>query len=1411
MPIIQLYSNDESKTAISPLLDYQQIIPTKNKQYTTEDKKHIVAYGVGKYVVDSSTMRTLDYNNIDAFKQQLNTNNYYPLTVLTDSQGYMYSVIPNNTFATPEYVNNCINNIIFDGEVDLNGYATIQYVDDAIKDIINNQPSDKELQALTIFVYHGADTVPAKPIGGKWEKDENGQIIITYPNNWTSLNDVSTYPVYMSTSIQLENGNFISDWTDPILVSGPKGEDGESIEFKYKRTNDSSVPALPDEITINEWTDDPTGIDIKNRYEWIISRRVKGDYFGDWSTPSLWSKWGVDGKDGKDIEYIYIRTINGEPPINPTPVYINPDENIQVDPIYQTDNYYMFPWTPYPIGVGGEDSSGNIYTHEWVSVRKKIDGFWGAFSDPASWSILGEKGNDGNPGISLRTLYAKFPNTTTGADISELIVRDNINPGSIWSMVIPSYNDDEYLWSISAYVTFDNKLAEIKDLNNNTINEWQGPILVSGKGKDATPLNYNTYVYANLTNMPEIPTINNINDAKYPIDDIWLDYPKNTDSTNIEDWWQCIGLVNGVTGNISWGNVIPLNGKDGIAKDGKQYEIRMTIAKINSDGTYSYEIDRSNRNPGAQWVLANLFVLDRKLNNDECILQISGLINSNNVLEGQWSLPYRISGENGQNGSNGNSILGVDEYYSLTNNGTDIPNDWSTNIENPTEDNKYLWNYEVIRYSDGTSTETNPVIIAMYSKDGVDGLNGIDGRGISSITESYLINDGARPTENDSWGDFKQPTDDLPYLWNMETIVYSDNSTDHFINLISIKGKDGVDGKDGETGPTGGQGPIGLSGTPGTDFVIRYCLGKIGDIDDGVEDNILNVADASNYNSNGWYDDVDKIYKTVSAEWPYIYCVQGRKEYKRTDNTNEFEEVINWGTPFRLSGTNGLNGKDGSTGKNGQIIYPSGVYDVTKEYSLDDMKAPYVFDAQDGCYYVLNCKRWVGVEQDNKTPMQAGEEYWVKFEQFEAIYADIGMFRSALVGQAVFNGDYMFSQNGIDKNGNKTNHYELFNSDDPFNINNDFRPAYCVNLLTGQVWQGNGEIYFQQYGTMKGIKYDGTEDVNGYGRIGSLLIDDMGIKFLDKKNDGSYQLSTHLIGFNSDGTIYNYDDDNDYVYWRLYSNGNCEFAGGKIKFNIDGSGELAGGNISWDKDGNLSLPPTAFFKGEKSGNGWDQQYINYEYQIYSNGNINENEYEIKVGTSSNPIGENFKSIDVDKTSILPIYGKGYFNLETSYRYAILLINGKPSARLDLNEIAIFNPYNKFTIIDSGSNTGTGIDDIDSDISSEVAGNEGYWRGTYANITVTIDNSDTDTSHLFIIVPYNCEIELNDNSIVQHIDSLPSYLPYDKDEIKSNYGDNCYYALLDQMETESGDNNIYSTKCYIYTESSDSNIEIFEYR
>lgn len=181
----------------------------------------------------------------------------------------------------------------------------------------------------------------------------------------------------------------------------------------------------------------------------------------------------------------------------------------------------------------------------------------------------------------------------------------------------------------------------------------------------------------------------------------------------------------------------------------------------------------------------------------------------------------------------------------------------------------------------------------------------------------------------------------------------------------------------------------------------------------------------------------------------------------------------NWSDPVCISGEQGPAGADGPAGEpgqpggRGQLVYPAGKYDVNKSYTTDENKAPYVYDESDGNYYVLNAQMtWVGTQQGNRTPSQDYEQnngrYWLLFDSFDVIIAKLGIIDNGLIGKAVFNGDWMFSQQGIDSNGDSTSNYENFDGNP---VNGTYIPNVAINFVTGAVYLRDlhalGNIYIE--------------------------------------------------------------------------------------------------------------------------------------------------------------------------------------------------------------------------------------------------------------------------------------------------------------------------------------------------------------
>lgn len=162
-------------------------------------------------------------------------------------------------------------------------------------------------------------------------------------------------------------------------------------------------------------------------------------------------------------------------------------------------------------------------------------------------------------------------------------------------------------------------------------------------------------------------------------------------------------------------------------------------------------------------------------------------------------------GTNGANGTNGKSIGSVVNYYLATASSSGVTtatSGWTTAVQSVSAAKKYLWNYEVVKYTDGTvASTTAPCIIGSYGDRGSKGDTGSTGNGIKSITEHYAVS-ASNSTVPTSWSStVPTMTESNKYLWNYETITYTNGTT-----VDTTKRVIGVYGNKGATGATGSQG-----------------------------------------------------------------------------------------------------------------------------------------------------------------------------------------------------------------------------------------------------------------------------------------------------------------------------------------------------------------------------------------------------------------------------------------------------------------------------------------------------------------------------------------------------------------------------------------------------------------------------
>ena len=619
----------------------------------------------------------------------------------------------------------------------------------------------------------------------------------------------------------------------------------------------------------------------------------------------------------------------------------------------------------------------------------------------------GTDGSNGEDGLSIKLMYAK----SSSVDTPPIVNKTNTNPGSAWTTVVPIHTSSEIIWSITASFR-----------NSSLVGEWSDPVQMTGeKGQDAVSPNWKTYVYKLSDSKPLKPAGNS------PSPSGWEDYP-----TTSGNWWQCIGTVNGETGLVTeWSEVIPVNGRDGQTQDGKFTEFRFAVNTSNSNPP---TLNATVRTPSG-WS-----VVPPEKSKDGYLWMTTATINPDDTLNINWTAPVVISGENGTNGTDGIPGTpgedGKTTYFHIKYSAVANPTSSSQMTETPST---YIGTY--VDFTQADSTDPSDYTWARFEgiqgekgEQGIPGTNGEDGK--TSYLHIKYSNDGGVTFTGNNGED--------PGAWIGIYVDYNvnDSNDPSDYKWTKIKGEPGV------TGDPGPAGKDGVDGLPGIGIEVRYCLGTTTTYEG-------TSTPGTTRQPTGW----DLAVPTPTEETPYIWFIQARVNY--TSNTDKVGTIEgSWSTPTKLSGTNGLNGENGSKG---QIIYPEGIYNVNTVYQGTADKTPYVYDSNDANYYVLNIVgTWQGTLHSNESPSTDTSNSWIKLDAFEAIYAKVGIIANGLIGSAVFNGDYMFSQQGINSSGQVSTQYQNFNPETP--TGGAFTPNILFNFKTGAGHMSAGKIKFDAEG-----------------------------------------------------------------------------------------------------------------------------------------------------------------------------------------------------------------------------------------------------------------------------------------------------------------------------------------------------------
>lgn len=134
-------------------------------------------------------------------------------------------------------------------------------------------------------------------------------------------------------------------------------------------------------------------------------------------------------------------------------------------------------------------------------------------------------------------------------------------------------------------------------------------------------------------------------------------------------------------------------------------------------------------------------------------------------------------------------------------------------------------------------------------------------------------------------------------------------------------------------------------------------------------------------------------------------------------------------------------GDPGAQGPIGPLVYPAGEYSASTGYTRTALSTPMVLC--EGQYYVLAKEgTFKGVNPKTDYAANGSKATWVVMDKIQYAFIEVLMANFAKLASAVFYGQYMFSQQGVDANGNSTNNYRNFGTA-------NFTPNLLLDFQTG--------------------------------------------------------------------------------------------------------------------------------------------------------------------------------------------------------------------------------------------------------------------------------------------------------------------------------------------------------------------------
>lgn len=317
-------------------------------------------------------------------------------------------------------------------------------------------------------------------------------------------------------------------------------------------------------------------------------------------------------------------------------------------------------------------------------------------------------------------------------------------------------------------------------------------------------------------------------------------------------------------------------------------------------------------------------------------------------------------GDKGDTGATGNGIKTVTRYYLATSASSGVTTGttgWTTSLQFPSTDKRYLWIYDITEYTNGNVVTSQPAVFGVYGEKGAQGpkgdkgdtgtagAKGTDGVSVRGVEALYYLSTSATTQTGGSWSTTVPAWADGKYMWTKTRTVFS-NGTALETDPVCITGAKGATGATGAQGPKGATGAAGAQGPKG-ETGATGATGPKGDTGKGVKSIVPQY-----YLSTSVTAQTGGNWSNTCPKWEIGKYIWTRNAVTWTDNTTTYttavlandinsiaETVTDQGTTLtQLNGqiTAKIWQSDISTAVNGAVVEMNSKYS-TVEQNLSDI------------------------------------------------------------------------------------------------------------------------------------------------------------------------------------------------------------------------------------------------------------------------------------------------------------------------------------------------------------------------------------------------------------------------------------------------------------------------------------------